>query len=230
MRGKIILILMAAFLVILGAFVAIGYFPKYSKSHAGLENQDQQVGAAESNDAVTALSGDDGTLSSIEERVHTSPEAFGTHGSPAHSLLPVEYALVSSGGLKVDVINKLISSDKFDEVMARIQFEGNADSLALTRKYGESLTAHLKSTDPNFSLNKLACGQTMCAAVMNGSIRDEDRFVSSALSMGENTSGGVRIYSAVAHMQPDANPDGSIAYRLVFTTDPNLNVLEVPSR
>ncbi|SDQ59166.1 hypothetical protein [Pseudoxanthomonas sp. CF125] len=190
-------------------------------------NTESSVSAGEDRQSGSTDNGLSSSAAKTKASENVAPATSSAHSTPTERPRPVESLLVSPGGLKTGYINAIIGVDEFDRVLDRLRTESytDPDATQISKLYEEILRSSLKSSDTGVSLNKLACGLTVCAASFNGSPMDEGRFTTMLLGAGSER--GVGIYSAIVRAFPPPTPNDPATYRVFFSTDRNNNTITV---
>lgn len=136
-----------------------------------------------------------------------------------------ESLLVSDKGLDMVEIQHQVDSGQFETLLDRMTRESDADTLEMTRIYRGALDAKLARQE-NFVLRKLICGAQSCAAILSAKELSETKFDETVMQ----AQGGVRIYSAFSSATQEPDASGMYTYSVVFTTDPRLNFIAVPTK
>lgn len=144
----------------------------------------------------------------------------------ASRMKAVEGTLFANGVLSTGNL-KVLSGDekKFEGTIDRLAEDYYADPEAseLTRIYKSQLDKALAASGKDVSLEKMACGLSVCAALFSG--KDMSQIDFTATMMNSAQAGGAKLYSSTVTVVPSSRPGDPSTYRVFFATDPTANVI-----
>lgn len=162
---------------------------------------------------------DDAVANAIQKDVEADRDVEASHVKPIESLL------LSSSGLTTDAEKALADEKRFDSALQAIhdQYYGDPEAIDQTKAYETQLLASFDRADSGVSLRKLACGLSVCGALLDGKSMPRDIFVGKF--MGSTRQDGLNISSSNIRIVPPQPEKQETQYRVFFTTDPSSNII-----
>ncbi|MBN7138423.1 hypothetical protein A7A76_04790 [Lysobacter enzymogenes] len=151
-----------------------------------------------------------------------SPGATPVRGDP-HRL---EAGFVSGGAFSAPAAERAAQTqERFDRLLTALDegFRNDPDAGEIARLFGTRITGALAQSGTGVALERLACGQRICAASLTGDKIPASRLLEALMS--GNGDGGAKIgASSIKLVEPSA-PGAPAGYRVVFSTDPSVSVI-----
>lgn len=168
---------------------------------------------------------DDAVASAIQKDLEASRHS----DAKVTSVKQIESLLLSRNGLTADAEKALADEKKFDAALQAIhdQYYGDLDAINQTKAYEAQLRAAFDRGDSGVGLRKVACGLSVCGALLDGKSMPRDLFVGQF--MGSTRQDGLSIYSSSIRVVPRSGKQEA-QYRVIFTTDPSSNTIRGSAR
>jgi hypothetical protein len=154
--------------------------------------------------------------------VSPPPRVSDARPPPPRPQSPTENHLLGAYGLRAEDQQTLMVSPRFDKVVDALAREGSSDSLQMTRLYRAQLDAAMKA-DKRFSLDRMECGAHLCVATAIGAANLDDD-INALVTPAPK---GPKLYAVLAASLAQPGNSGLSEYRLMFTTDPAFNSIEI---
>ena len=163
---------------------------------------------------------DDAVARAIQKDVEA-----GRDDAKASLVKPIESLLLSSGGLTTNAEKALADDKKFDAALQAIhdQYYGDPEAINQAKAYETRLRASFGRGDSGVVLRKLACGLSVCGALLDGKSIPRDIFVGQF--MGSTQQDSLSISSSSISIVPPGPGKQETQYRVFFTTDPSSNTI-----
>lgn len=151
-----------------------------------------------------------------------SPGAAPVRGDP-HRL---EAGFVSGGAFSAQAAERAAQTqERFDRLLTALDegFRNDPDAAEIARLFGARFTGALAKSGTGVALERLACGQRICAASLTGEKIAATRLLEALMS--GNGDGGAKIGSSSIKLVEPSAPGAPAGYRVVFSTDPSVSVI-----
>lgn len=151
-----------------------------------------------------------------------SPGAAPVRGDP-HRL---EAGFVSGGAFSAQAAERAAQTqERFDRLLTALDegFRNDPDAAEIARLFGTRFTGALAKSGTGVALERLACGQRICAASLTGEKIAATRLLEALMS--GNGDGGAKIGSSSIKLVEPSAPGAPAGYRVVFSTDPSVSVI-----
>lgn len=142
------------------------------------------------------------------------------NGSAAEALV------LSAEGIRGDAADAVLQSASYSDYLRKLRSDSAGSQLAIdnARRYGDQIGKLLAEQFSGSEIEELACAETICGMEVVGDNSHADRLFQGILNSG---SSDAPFYSVVT--REVRLPDGRISYRMIFSTDPARNAINVPS-
>lgn len=217
MRARSLAIPFAVALVAAGA----GYF--------WMQSSDREISSRALSQPAsgTPVAGSPGRFDQPPERSDDDPATVTSDRKAGAGTPLIESVVLSQGGIRVDRAFDLAQSEGFERFLAELERQNAMDVEArqLTSAYSKEFADVVAAAKLDVGVEKMACGLSICAVDLTGPQRDDGVFTP---LMNSGKKSGARVFTAVTAIVP--NRDGTFSYRMIFTTDPRFNSVQVPRR
>lgn len=188
-----------------------------------------------SDDISGARAGDQSTAS-IDRPAH-SPHDMKTDSMPSvptenakfvtpRSGSDAEALVLSAEGIRGDAADAVLQSARYSDYLRKLRSDSAGSQLAIdnSRRYGDQIGKLLAKKFSGSEIEELACAETICGMEVIGDNSYVDGLFQGILNSG---SPDAPFYSVVT--REIQLPDGRVSYRMIFSTDPARNAINVPS-
>jgi len=139
-----------------------------------------------------------------------------------------EMAFLRGKAIDGGMAMRVIGSRDFDLILQKVARQAESDGLAKSKAYKENFKDYLSEADSGFAVKDVACGAHVCMASASNTRLSDAQFSTAVQAMA-----GARdapMYSTVMQTLPDPDVPGAYLYRIIFTTDPSLAAITMPSQ
>lgn len=133
----------------------------------------------------------------------------------------LEAGFVSGGAFSAQAAAQAMrSQDSFERLLAALEqgFGSDPDANEIARLLRGRFSAALARAGGGVALERLACGQRICAASLQGEAIAPSKLLEALLSA--DSDGDAKIQSSSIKRVEPARPGAPAGYRIVFSTDP----------
>lgn len=141
------------------------------------------------------------------------------NGSDAEALV------LSAEGIRADAADAILQSASYSEYLRKLRSDSAGSQLAIdnSRKYGDQIGKLLAEKFSGSEIEELACADTICGMEVIGDNSHADGLFQGILN---SSSSDAPFYSVVT--REIQLPNGRISYRMIFSTDPARDAINVP--
>lgn len=185
---------------------------------------EKKTQSAQSTDSAATTTGN-------PEAVASGPSDYArrVHAPVAHSRnsdrMVTESMLLMGNDLDSNAAGSLLrAEDGFEKALDRMtdEMQSDADALALSETYAQAIGAQLSPGSRQLQLDRLACGLRLCAASFDDAA-DEAAWN----AWRQRFDGDLETPHRVFVERTLVRPDGSVQRRVIFTTDPTSQGVDV---
>lgn len=193
------------------------------------------VPASHGSDDISGERAGDQSAVSIDRPVH-SPHDMKTESMPsvptedAKFVTPrngsdAEALILSTEGIRADAADAVLQSASYSEYLRKLRSDSAGSQLAIdnSRRYGDQIGRLLAEKFSGSEIEELACAETICGMEVIGDSSHADGLFQGILN---SSSSDAPFYSVVT--KEIQLPNGRISYRMIFSTDPARNAINVP--
>lgn len=122
------------------------------------------------------------------------------------------------------------SQDSFDALLSALAdgYYTDPEAIETGALFQRRIASALEQADTGIGLRKLACGHQVCAAQLEGAELPPLRLLE--VLMRSNRDGGAKIQTSSIKQVPPAPGRETTAYRIVFSTDPQVSTIVAAPR
>ena len=143
----------------------------------------------------------------------------------AHMAIPgaqAESYVLLNNALQFDRVGEFKNPEQFDQFAATMALYGDASTYERAAEYTQAFESELSNFSSSVTVSDVSCGESICAAKFQSpDTEDIDQFLEH-LRLSES----VPMYVTVR--MPAEAKDGYDIRRVLFTTDPSANEVEIP--
>ncbi|WP_369915716.1 hypothetical protein AB8810_04815 [Xanthomonas sp. NCPPB 3005] len=212
--------------------LAVGAFMLWQRSPVAARSQPGTGAAAAMGDArdARAVGADTRSGTDVLRAEETSPTVADTFpATQGRQPAPLaEMAFLRGKAIDGGMAMRVIGSRDFDLILQKLARQAESDGLAKSRVYKDNFRDYLSEADPGFAVKDVACGAHVCMASASNTRPSDAQFSTAVQAMAGARD--ARMYSTVTQTLPDPDVPGAYLYRIIFTTDPSLAAITMPSQ